>query len=86
MFKLLKLRKNPTLINKIIIFNNTVSHKYNFRLVTDFKIPLHRKNIGQRALLFKDLNYRYLPGNLKVITSLYLFKKHSRLLFECLLN
>ena len=69
-FKLLKLRKNPTLINKIIIFNNTVSHKYNFRLVTDFKIPLHRKNIGQLVLLFSGPKLcNNLPGNIKGITN-----------------
>ena len=55
MFKLLKLGKNPTtLMNKINIYSNTVSHKYNFRLVTDFTLPLHRTNISHRALLFSE--------------------------------
>ena len=55
-------------MNKINIYNNTVSHKFNFRLVNDFKIPLHRINIAQRALLFSGPKlWNYIPGNLKGI-------------------
>ena len=79
MFKLLKLGRNPTIMNEINIYNNTVSHTYNFRSSTNFKLPLQRTNIGQRTLFFSGPKlWNYLPDNIKSITNLYLFKKHLK--------
>ena len=63
---------------KKIIYNYIVSYEYNFKLVTDFKVPLHRTNIRQHALLLSLLLWNYLPSNLKEITNLNLFKIHLK--------
>ena len=66
-------------MNEINIYNNTVSHTYNFRSLTNFKLPLQRTNIGQRSLFFSGPKlWNYLPDNIKSKTNLYLFKKHLK--------